>query len=277
MAGRALVLGGGGVTGVAWELGVLAGLAEAGLDVTEADLFVGTSAGSVVAAQVTSGSALEDLFEQQTVSTGSEVAARLRVGQLLRLAAANLSTRDERRAMTRIGALALSATTVSEADRKAIIASRLPSREWPRQRLVITAVAVDNGEFAAFDNESGVSLVDAVAASCAVPGVWPPVTINGRRYMDGGMRSPVNADLAKGYGRVVVLAPINMTFRRTQAPAAQLARLGPDVRSVVVTPDAAAKTAIGNNVLDPARRGPAAQAGRKQAKDALDSIAKVWA
>ena len=277
MAGRALVLGGGGVTGVAWELGVLAGLAEAGLDVTDADLFVGTSAGSVVAAQVTSGTALEELFEQQTTSSGSEVAARLGVGQLLRLAAANLSTRDERKAMTRIGAMALHATTVPEEKRKAIIASRLPSHEWPARRLVVTAVAVDNGEFAAFDKESGVSLVDAVGASCAVPGVWPPVTINGRRYMDGGMRSPVNADLAKGYERIVVLAPINLSFRRAQNPAAQLARLGPDVRSAIVTPDAAAKTAIGNNVLDPARRGPSAQAGRKQAKDALDSIAKVWA
>ena len=87
-------------------------------------------------------------------------------------------------------------------------------------------MAADNGEFVAFEKSSGVSLVDAVAASCAVPGVWPPVTINGRRYIDGGMRSAVNADLAAGYERVVVLAPINTAFRRSQNPAAQLAQLG---------------------------------------------------
>jgi NTE family protein len=271
-----LVLGGGGLTGVAWELGILAGLAEAGLDLTGADLFVGTSAGSVVAAQVTSGTPLEELFERQTASVGSEVGARMGLGVLLRMAAATLSTRDERKAMARVGAMALAADTVPEAERKAIIASRLPVHEWPDRRLLITAVAADDGEFVAFDRESGVSLVDAVAASCAIPGVWPPVTINGRRYVDGGMRSPVNADLAKGYERVAVIAPINTSFRSSQNPTAQVAKLPAGTRSIIVVPDAETKSAIGSNVLDPNRRGPAARAGRKQATDALSRIAEVW-
>ena len=273
--GRALVLGGGGVTGVAWELGVLAGLAEAGLDLTEADLFVGTSAGSVVAAQVTSGAPLDELYERQLASTGSEVAARMGLGVLLRWAAAALGTRDERKALARVGAMALNARTMPEQERKAIIESRLLTHEWPDRRLVITAVATD-GEFVTFDKESGVSIVDAVAASCAVPGVWPPVTINGRRYIDGGVRSTANADLAAGYARVVVIAPINASFRRSQSVAAQLARLGQGTRSTVVVPDDATKAAIGRNLLDPARRAPAAQAGRKQAKDVLEAVAKVW-
>jgi NTE family protein len=118
--------------------------------------------------------------------------------------------------------------------------------------------------------------VDAVAASCAVPTVWPPVTINGTRYMDGGMRSPINADLAKGHDQVVVLAPTTAAFRRSQSLPAQLARLGDEVRSVVVSPDKTARSAIGMNVLDPSRRAPAARAGRKQATHALDGVAKVW-
>ena len=275
MASRALVLGGGGVTGVAWELGLLAGLAEAGLDLTDADLFVGTSAGSVVAAQVTSPTPLVELYERQLASVGSEIAARLGISQILRWAVASIGTRDERKAMARIGSMALRTRTLSEDERKAVIASRLTSHEWPAARLVITAVSVD-GEFVTFEKDSGVSLVDAVAASCAVPTVWPPVTINGRRYMDGGMRSPVNADLAKGYDHVVVIAPTTAAFRRSQSVPAQVARLGPEVRSVVVAPDSAAKSAIGMNVLDPARRAPAARAGRKQAEGALDAIAKVW-
>src|SRR5215813_8114181 len=112
VASRALVLGGGGVTGVAWELGLLAGLAEAGLDLTDADLMVGTSAGSVVAAQVAGGTPLEELYEQQLASTGSEVAARMGLGVVLRWAAAALTTRDEHKALTRIGAMALKAPTM---------------------------------------------------------------------------------------------------------------------------------------------------------------------
>jgi NTE family protein len=270
-----LVLGGGGVTGVAWEVGVLAGLAEAGLDLTNADLFVGTSAGSVVAAQVTGPTPLEELYERQLASAGPELAARLGMRQILRWAAANIGTRDERRAMARIGSMALKARTVPEEVRKAVFASRLASHEWPAVKLVITAVSVD-GEFVTFDKDSGVSLVDAVAASCAVPTVWPPVTINSRRYMDGGMRSPYNADLAKGYDRVVVIAPTTVAFRRSQSMSAQISRLGSGVRSAVVAPDSAARSAIGMNVLDPTRRGPAARAGRKQATDVLDGVAKVW-
>jgi NTE family protein len=64
--GRALVLGGGGVAGIAWMTGLLAGLADAGQDVTGADLLVGTSAGAAVAAQVGSGLSLDALFARQT-------------------------------------------------------------------------------------------------------------------------------------------------------------------------------------------------------------------
>ena len=217
MTTRALVLGGGGVTGVAWELGMLHGLAEAGVDLSDADLVVGTSAGSVVAAQVTAGTELAELYERQLRSTGSEVTARMRFGTMLRLAAASLGTRDAQEAGVRIGRLALAARTVPAAERRAIIASRLPVDAWPDRRLLITAVAADTGEFVAFDRDSGVSLVDAVAASCAVPGVWPPAVIDGRPYIDGGMRSPANVDLADGADRVVVLAPIAAAFRRSRA------------------------------------------------------------
>jgi NTE family protein len=276
VAGSALVLGGGGVTGIAWELGLLAGLADGGVDLSGADLIVGTSAGSVVGALIATVDSLEELYEGQTAAVGAEVTARMGLGLLLRLAAATLSTRDERKALTRIGAVALAADTMSESDRRAVISSGLPIQEWPDRRLMVTAVAADNGEFVTFDRESGVSLVDAVAASCAVPGVWPPVTIRRRRYIDGGMRSPVNADLAEGYDRVIALAPINTSFRSGQSAAGQLARLPQGTRTLLIGPDQPARAAIGNNMLDPQRRGPAAQAGRRQADDVRADVAKIW-
>jgi NTE family protein len=276
MATKALVLGGGGVTGVAWELGILHGLAEADTDLTDADLVVGTSAGSVVAAQVTAGTGLAELYERQLRGAGSEVAARMRIGTMLRLAAASLGTRNTQEAGVRIGRLALAARTVPAAERRAIIASRLPVDTWPDRRLLITAVAADTGEFVTFDRDSGVPLVDAVAASCAVPGVWPPAVIDGRPYLDGGMRSPANVDLAEGAERVVVLAPIGTSFRRSMGVAAQVAALGAGTKATVVMPDAAARAAIGRNVLDPARRAAAARAGLAQAASIVDRIRAVW-
>lgn len=278
MAGRALVLGGGGITGIAWELGMLAGLAEAGVDLLSADLVIGTSAGSVVGAQITSGAAsAEELYEAQLAEAGSETAARLGKRAQVRLAWAAVRSRDPQSARARMGKMALATKTVPEAERREIIASRLRSHTWPEQRLLITAIDALTGEFVAFDRDSGTSLVDAVAASCAVPGVWPPMSIDGRRWMDGGMRSAANADLALNCARIVVLAPLTGGFGPIARLADQVAELRKRAQVAVVSPDEAALQAIGRNVLDPARRAPAARAGRTQAEAEATNVAKVWA
>ncbi|MFG1649938.1 patatin-like phospholipase family protein [Micromonospora sp. NPDC049275] len=274
---RALVLGGGGVTGVAWELGLLAALAERGVAVAEADLVVGTSAGSVVGAQVRSGVPLQGLYEEQLVPPTGETAARLGLWVVARLLWAGGRTRDAVRSRARIGAMAVAARTPSEASQRAVIEARLPVREWPRRRLLVTAVDAASGEFVVFDGADGVSLVDAVGASCAVPGVWPPVTIGARRFVDGGMRSSVNADLAAGARRVLVLAPTSASFGPMPRLAAQVAELrAAGSRVVVVTPDAAARAAIGRDVLDPARRAGAARAGWAQAATVADEVLALW-
>jgi NTE family protein len=275
----ALVLGGGGITGIAWEIGVVAGLADAGIDLTSADLVVGTSAGSVVGAQLTSGTPVEELFAGQLEPPTHERVARLGRRVLARYGLAMLrSRRDDVAFRRRIGALACAAAdaglTPTEDERRAAIASRLPVTEWPDRRLVVTAVDAETGELARFTRTSGVELVAAVGASCAVPGVYPPVTIDGRRYVDGGMRSGANADLANGYERVVVLAPLPRGFGPMTSVDAQVTGLVS--RVAVVSPDAAARTAIGKNVLDPAARAAAARAGRRQAADVAARVAEAW-
>ena len=275
-SGRALVLGGGGVTGIAWETGMLAGLAEAGIDLTSADLVVGTSAGSVVGAQILSGASLADLYAAQLTDATGEIAARMGATTMLRFVAALLWPGEEQHARARIGRAALRARTVPEAERRAVIERRLPSAEWPERRLLIASVDALTGELRIFDRSSGVPLPDAVAASCAVPLVWPPITIDGRRYIDGGVRSATNADLAAGCDRVVVLAPITYALRRSGSIRNQLASLGPSIRSVVISPDAAARKAIGSNVLDPAHRVMSARAGHAQSAGVADSVAAVW-
>jgi NTE family protein len=274
--GRALVLGGGGVTGIAWETGLLHGLAEAGVDLADADLLVGTSAGSVVAAQMAGGEPLEALYEAQLRPAPGERAARLTNGTLLRYLAAYALPGTGRHKRARLGKAALRATTVSEAERRAVFEGRLMGRSWPARKLLVTAVDAEDGSFVVFDRDSGMPFIDAVAASCAVPLVWPPVTNDGHRYMDGGMRSPANVDLAAGYSRVVVVAPITRALGRAARPTAQAAALGAEARSIVVSPDAAAVAAIGRNVLDPARRAPAAEAGRAQAAAVAEAVRGVW-
>jgi NTE family protein len=276
MATKALVLGGGGVTGVAWELGVLAGLAHAGVDLLAADLFVGTSAGSVVAAQVTSGLELAGLYEKQLAGPGAEVSARIGRRTLAGIGLAMLRTRDELAFRRRVGRMALAASTMPEAERRAFIAGRLPIHSWPEARLLVTAVDAETGEFVVFDRDKGVSLVDAVGASCAVPGVWPPVTIDGRRYIDGGIRSATNADLAAGADRVVVIAPVNAGGGPIARLAAQVAALRRTAAVTVIRPERAAVQAIGRNVLDPTRRAPAARAGRAQATTIAAAVAQLW-
>ena len=275
----ALVLGGGGITGIAWEIGVLAGLAEAGVDLTGADLVVGTSAGSVVGAQLTSGADLEALFARQLEPPTGERAARMTRAALARYGWAVLRSRgDDVAFRRRVGALALAAEraglTPTEQERLDVIGSRLVSRAWPDRDLRITTVDAQTGEFRVLDRTSGVPLLQAVAASCAVPGVYPPVTIDGRRYVDGGMRSAANADLAEGCDRVVVLAPIPRGIGPLASVDAQVT--GMVARVAVVSPDEASRRAIGRNVLDPAARAGSARAGRAQAADVAAQVSEAW-
>lgn len=279
---RALVLGGGGVAGIAWELGILMGLYDAGVDVRGADVIIGTSAGSVVGAQITSGTDLESLYASQL--TPVEQSKELKVAfdpikmmEAFSQAIAGAGS-DLKAVRARIGAYALTVPATPEAERRVIIETRLPVHTWPQQRLLITAVDTETGEEYIMDRASGVSLVDAVAASCAVPGIWPPVAIAGRRYMDGGVRSATNADLARGYERILILNPLganaNFFGAGIDSEAAALEREGSQV--LVIAPDAASTTAIGLNPLDPATRQPSALAGRTQGRGLKAPVAALW-
>ncbi|MBJ7004174.1 patatin-like phospholipase family protein [Streptomyces griseofuscus] len=270
---EALVLGGGGVGGIAWMTGLLAGLADAGQDVTGAGLLVGTSAGATVAAQLGSGLGVEELFARQVEPSlqAREIMAEMDIERFaaeIGVTMATASSAAELRGA--VGRVALAARTVSEPERLAVIESRLPEHGWPQRALRVVAVDAETGDTRVFDRDSGVSLVDAVAASCAVPGVWPPVTIAGRRYIDGGIRSVANVDLAAGAARVLVLVPLGPveplpSDHPLDDTVAALRAEGAEV--LVIGPDDASTSAIGANPLDPATREPAARAGREQGRE----------
>ena len=271
----ALVLGGGGITGIAWELGILAGLAEEGIDLTDADIVVGTSAGSVVGAQVTNGVPLADLYAAQLEPPDAEIGGRLSRIAALKLLPPYVLPGTGREKLMRVGRVAKGAHAPGSVDREGVIRARLPIHAWPERDLRVSAVDTDSGEFTVFTRDSGVDLVSAVAASCAVPTVWPPVEIDGRSYMDGGMRSTANVDVALGAERVVVLAPLPRSLSRKTSIRAQLERVGPREWSVVV-PDPESLAAFGRNLLDPAKRKGAAEAGLRQSRALVDELRHVW-
>lgn len=267
----ALVLAGGGLAGIAWELGIVRGLADASPAAARALLdpsttFIGTSAGSAVAAQLSTGVGLDESYASQLREESAEIGADVDGEELQAVFAAAVaeatSPEDARR---RIGVLALTTATLPEETRRAVIAARVAEADWPERPLLITAVDTASGALKVFDRSSGVDLVDAISASCAVPGVWPPVTIDGVRYMDGGVRSGSNADLAAGADWVLVVTPLPGIGAPGvgTVPTGELEALAGSAVEVVYA-DERSIAAFGPNSLDPAVRPASAEAGRAQ-------------
>jgi len=279
---HSLVLGGGGITGIAWMTGLLLGLSEKGFDLRECGKMLGTSAGATVAAQIREDSDLWELYERQVDSSKQvqELAPQIRLLRLLPLAIAVLPKLNAPIERTqRIGQLALRAGAGNAQARQAVIAARLhPRQDWPTKPLAVVAVDALTGETRVFDRHSGVALADAVAASCAVPGIWPPVNIGGRQYMDGGIRSSSNADLAERSSKVIILSPLGVRQgipgRTLARQIEQLEQAGTRVR--LIGPDSGSAAAKGRNPLNPARRAIAAQAGREQGHLIATASEQYW-
>ena len=296
MTTRALVLGGGGPVGIAWESGLVAGLARAGVDLGQADFTLGTSAGSFVGARLALGAEAKTLADPLLVEAASRAASGRReaaprppadLSRLMQLMAqAQGGARNPADARAEIGAFALAAETPDEAsfiDSFGRSFASLPDDAWPDRGFACTAIDAETGAFQLWTGKSGVGVVRAVASSCSVPGIYPPVTLKGRRYIDGGMRSATNADMASGHDLVVVIA-IRLAGAAGTATAAISARLDEEVETLkdggatvaVITPDDASLEAMGANLMDFRQRGAAARAGLAQGHDYAARLQALW-
>jgi NTE family protein len=287
---RALVLGGGGPVGVGWESGLAVGLAEAGVALNGADLVVGTSAGSIVGAGLALGLDLAETVSAVGQPLPVEAAAGATIADLMTAwasAASRAQTPEQMR--IELGKLALGAHTVAEGDfTGAAVFAQLSGRDWPAS-FRCTAIDTQTGALRVWDAAAGVPMDRAVASSCAVPMVFPPVTIDGTRYMDGGMRTPLNADLAAGHAAVIVVSCLAMAlpegitdpvFEATAAQiGAELAALRDAGASVeIIVPDAEFLefSGWGAELMNPSKVAGAYEAGVRQAAAEVGRLRAIW-
>ncbi|WP_308401159.1 patatin-like phospholipase family protein [Streptomyces sp. AC512_CC834] len=277
MAETALVLGGGGLTAYGWQVGVLAGLADAGVHLADADVVAGTSAGSLLALDLARGSAPADLYKEQLNRERAMMDVDFTFTMTLRYLWAALGSRDPKTVVERIGRLALSVRDVPQTAVFDAIGAQLPVRDWPERTVRMFAVDALTGEPTSFDADSGVDLLHAMSATCALPPLFPPISIGSGRWMDGGVRSTTNADLVDDCARVVVLAPIPKGAGASPSARSQAETLAAHgARTALLVPDRAARRAFGRNPLDAARIPGAAREGRRQGALHAERIGEIF-
>ena len=286
MARRALVLGGGGPVGIAWESGIVAGLEQNRVVVGNADLIVGTSAGSVVGAQLSLGRSGKDLLATQLADAprlgppGAASAPAPDLGPLMQLMMSRpadgempLATRIE------IGKLALNAKPILDETSFVNNFGRLINAgTWP-EKFVCTTIDALDGSFHSWNRASAVELGRAVASSCAVPGIFPTIEIKGRRYYDGGIRSATNSDLANGYDKVLVVAVMSSAMpesyrQRLEAELAGVRATG--ARTELIVPNQECLALFGLNLMDSSRRADIAREGERQGRAEASRINDFW-
>ena len=290
---RALVLGGGGPVGIGWEAGLVVGLAGAGVRLGDADLIVGTSAGSVVGAQLAAGADLSAAVELLAAATGdidpaANQAAVEGLQQLTTVVVEAVSAGGASDAVrARLGRMALDAPTVPEEQYLQMFAV-MAAGEWPA-RFACTAVDAATGAFRLWDAAAGVELSRAIASSCSVPLIYPPVTIAGARYMDGGMRDMLNADTAAGHDRVVAVSctllelpegfgdpALDAMLAGSRAQLDSLRDGGSKVEVVVPGDEFLEVSGWGLELMDFTKAGAAFQAGLRQGGAEAGRLAALW-
>jgi NTE family protein len=292
---RGLVLGGGGPIGIAWESGLLAGLAQGGVDLGQADSILGTSAGAFVGVRLALGEPAAKLADPIFADADRAVTNVNRsnkrppdLTKLMRImATAQESGQDPEAARAELGAYALSADTMSEEEfleSFGRVFLSLPENLWPPREFACTAVDTATGAFKVWTRESGVGVARAVAASCSMPGIYPPVTIEGKRWYDGGGRSSTNADLATGHEVVVIVGVRLSDWTPGGALARLFAHLDNEVKALeaggakvaAILPDDASRAAMGGNLMDFSKRADACRAGLAQGLAAAGELKAVW-
>jgi NTE family protein len=280
-----LILGGGGVVGVAWELGVLAAITtDAGWNPARATVITGTSAGSMAGAITALGRDLPAIAARRTAGLTLPEASSAPSGdapasaispELLDLMRPGTSTVTER--ARAVGRLARAARPAMDAAAyRAFIGSSVPAG-WPDGDLRLTTVDCDTGETVLLDRHSGLDLIDAVAASCAVPTYFPTVEHQGRHFTDGP-RGPYIAALAAELGlTAIVFVGLRLPFMEGADEHAELDELAAGGLPVARITDGPGFAAVAGDLMDPAAAAVATLIGLGDGRNGAAGVRQALA
>lgn len=275
--GRTLVLGGGGITGIAWESGVLAGLLDNGVTVDQADKIIGTSAGSFVGAVLANGYDMRDYYYELDERRDANDRATMS-SDIYRLwqNAFVVGRDDAKKVGQMMGDIVYTRPShVDLSERKQAIRQRLGDVVW-QDNLEITAINAKTGATGTFNSKSGVTLEDAVTASGAVPGIWPHIRLNNSDWIDGGMISPTNAMLAEGADTIIIIAPLADGLGMMPGAYDDAEKLSQHSHVLVIRPDSKSQAEIGDNIYNPTNILKIGNAGYLQGQALAQHIHKDY-
>jgi NTE family protein len=285
---RALVLGGGGVWFVAWQTGFLRRLGELDIHLGNADRFVGTSAGSIVAS-IVSGERLAGFARTVDLLTKAPKvldliapAATFEPSQQRALDLFRQALGNDEATLRRIGYAALAAQTPSRESTARNLALILRMRRWPSSRLHITCVDAYTGERCVVTAQHGVPINRAAAASSAVPGIFAPQQILDRRCMDGGVAGTgVHLDVVAGARKAVIISLVDGSEQSLQWGTATPASIRQEYDDLLATGTEALRiipdATVPEDVMNPALAAAAVNHGARQAERMAGAIRSFWA
>jgi NTE family protein len=292
---RGIAFGGGGEWFVAWTLSFLTAAKQAGVDLGDADITVGTSAGSIVGAFLTDHRLWRGIGEMDLLAAHPSLLARMvktSAGHASQQRASDLlaaATSTDRATVLELGRAAMAARNPPVPDYERSLRLMLGHGDWPSPVHHVTAVDCYTGERVVIDHASDVPIATACAASSSLPGVNGPVWIGDRYCMDGGIgTSSTHSDLLAGAQRAVIFSMMSLTAEEAagrtgsfgfaerlhpgtaRREADDLAAAGTRTLLIAANPEA------GIDFMDPAQLAGAIDDGRARARSMLDELNAVW-
>jgi NTE family protein len=279
---RTVVFDAGGVAGMAWTTGLVYGLKHEECDISKAEVLIGSSLSALLAAQIHSGIALDKLFSMQALASTPhswQSVTSIESYRILELWSQLIASDTNSSQENILDILLKKHTTFTPLAWKKIISEHIFMLDWSERALQVVATDCESGQLVIFDKLSGVSLLDAIAASSATPGLVDPIKIDGRYYTDGGLHSAKSIAFAAGAQKIIIISPMGtagwpINNKHYFMQVEKLKESGSDV--MFITPDYPSRIEFEDNPFLIQTRAHTAEAGFIQGRKLPEDIKSFW-